>query len=82
MGADMIWPMSQMIYALTSESDAEIARALRMLKAASAGTGFMHESYDKDDAEKFTRAWFAWANTLFGEFVAGVAERKPGLLQG
>lgn len=80
-GRDMIWPMSQMIYALTSDSSAEIGKALRMLKAASAGTGFMHESYFKDDASRFTRAWFAWANTLFGELIVKTAATRPELLR-
>jgi meiotically up-regulated gene 157 (Mug157) protein len=80
-GRDMIWPMSQIIYALTSNSDAETAHALRMLKTSSAGTGFMHESYDKDDPTKFTRAWFAWANTLLGELVGKIAHTKPDLLK-
>ena len=80
-GPDMIWPMSQIIYGLTSNSDAEIARAIQMLKASSAGTGFIHESYNKDAPSQFTRAWFAWANTLFGEFIARTAQRKPELLR-
>ena len=79
-GRNMIWPMSQTIYALTSNSDAEIHGALRMLKSAAAETGFIHESYDKDDSRKFTRAWFAWANTLFGELIAKLAESRPALL--
>jgi hypothetical protein len=80
-GKDMIWPMSQTIYALTSQSDAEIRRALMMIKISSAGSGFIHESYFKDDPKKFTRAWFAWANTLFGELIATLAARKPELLR-
>ncbi len=80
-GSGYIWPMSQILYGLTSSSDAEIRRILLMLKASTAGTGFMHESYWKDDAAKFTREWFAWANTLFGEFVGGLAVRKPELLR-
>jgi hypothetical protein len=80
-GKDMIWPMSQMVYALTSDSDAEIGKALRMLKVSSAGTGFMHESFSKDDAGRFTRSWFAWANTLFGELIGDLAARKPALLR-
>jgi len=80
-GRDSVWPMSQIVYALTSRSDAEIRHALGMLKTASAGTGFMHESYNKDDARKFTRAWFAWANTLFGELIGGLATRRPELLR-
>jgi meiotically up-regulated gene 157 (Mug157) protein len=80
-GKDMIWPMSQMMFALTSVSDAEIARTLSMLKVSSAGSGFMHESFFKDDATRFTRPWFAWANTLFGELIGGLAARKPALLR-
>ncbi len=79
-GKDMIWPMSQMVYALTSDSDVEIRTMLGMLKASAGTLGFMHESYYKDDVSKFTRAWFAWANTLFGELVGGLAVRKPELL--
>ena len=34
-----------------------------------AGTGFMHESFHPDDPAKFTRTWFAWANSMLGELV-------------
>jgi meiotically up-regulated gene 157 (Mug157) protein len=80
-GKDMIWPMSQMMYALTSTDDAEIRRALVMLKGSAKGFGFMHESYYKDDPRRFTRAWFAWANTLFGELIADLTVRRPALLR-
>jgi uncharacterized protein len=80
-GRGMIWPMSQSIYALTSDSAAEIRSALEMLKSGSAGTGFIHESYFKNDAGRFTRAWFAWANTLFGELLARLATTRPELLR-
>ena len=81
-GANMIWPMSQTIYALTSSSMNEIREALRMLKIGSAGSGFIHESYYKDDPKRFTRAWFAWANTLFGELIARLADTQPDVLKG
>lgn len=80
-GKDMIWPMSQITCALTSQSAIEIRQMVRMLKASSAGTGFIHESYFKDDARRFTRSWFAWANTLFGEWIAKVATTQPELLR-
>jgi meiotically up-regulated gene 157 (Mug157) protein len=80
-GRDSIWPMSQIIFALTSSSEPEIARMLQLLKASSAGTGFIHESYQRDNAKAFTRAWFAWANTLFGELIAHVAAESPHLLR-
>ena len=41
----------------------------------------MHESFHKDDATRFTRSWFAWANTLFGELIIKLVEEgKLGLL--
>lgn len=79
-GQDMIWPMSQIIFALTSTSPQEIRRALAMIRASAAGTGFIHESYNKNDVHKFTRPWFAWANTLFGELVARCAWQQPEVL--
>lgn len=75
-----IWPMSLIMRALTSTDDTEILAQLRQLKKTHAGTGFMHESFDKDDPAKFTRKWFAWANTLFGELVLKVANERPHLL--
>lgn len=61
--------------------DREIAECLRTLIATDAGTGFMHESFHKDDPANFTRPWFAWANTLFGELVLKlVNEGKTPLL--
>ncbi len=80
-GVDMIWPMSQIVYALTSTSDAEVRQALSMVKVASARSGFIHESYYKNDASRFTRAWFAWANTLFGEWIVTLAGSRPALLR-
>jgi uncharacterized protein len=80
-GDGMIWPMSQIIYALTSSDAGEIRRVLGMLKGSAEGFGFMHESYYKDDSRRFTRAWFAWANTLFGELVGTLAATRPELLR-
>ena len=68
-GYDMIWPMSIMMKAFTSQDDAEIKWCMETLMKTDAGTGFMHESFHKDDPANFTRAWFAWQNTLFGELV-------------
>ena len=68
-GMDYIWPMSIIMRALTSTDTSETDQCLQWLKTTHAGTGFMHESFHKDDPSKFTRKWFAWANTLFGELV-------------
>ena len=68
-GYDYIWPMSIIMRALTSINDDEIRRCVKTLRDTDGGTGFMHESFHKDNPSKFTRKWFAWANTLFGELI-------------
>lgn len=68
-GYNMIWPMSIMMKAFTSSDEKEIQSCIKMLMDTEAGTGFMHESFHKDDPANFTRSWFAWQNTLFGELI-------------
>lgn len=68
-GYDMVWPMSIMMKAFTSTDDAEIKECMEMILKTDAGTGFIHESFHKDDPKNYTRPWFAWQNTLFGELV-------------
>lgn len=80
-GLGMIWPLSIIMRGLTSSDENEIILCLKLLKATHANTGFMHESFDKDDSSKFTRKWFAWANTLFGEFILEVHKENPQLLK-
>jgi meiotically up-regulated gene 157 (Mug157) protein len=79
-GLDYIWPMSIIMRGLTSQNDGEVKYCLELLQRTHAGTGFMHESFHKDDPSRFTRKWFAWANTLFGEFVWDIYRRKKHLL--
>ena len=67
--------------ALTSTDENEIISCIRTLKNTNAGTGFMHESFNKDNASKFTRPWFAWANTLFGELLLKIRSEHPDLLK-
>ena len=73
-GYDMPWPMSIMMRAFTSTDDAEIKACIEMLMRTDAGTGFIHESFHKDDATRFTRPWFAWQNTLFGELIVKLVD--------
>jgi uncharacterized protein len=79
-GVDMIWPLSIIMRGITSNDDKEIKWCLDTLQKSHAGTGFMHESFHKDDVSKFTRKWFAWANTIFGEFVWKVYGERKSLL--
>ncbi len=79
-GLNMIWPISITIRGLTSSDEKEIKYCLDTLQKTHGGTGFMHESFNKDNPSNFTRKWFAWANTLFGEFVWKVYREQPHLL--
>lgn len=79
-GADTIWPMSIILRAITSVDEKEIKMCINMLLKTHADTGFMHESFHKDDATQFTRKWFAWANTLFGELIVHTSLQYPKIL--
>lgn len=79
-GKDKIWPMSIISKALTSEDKEEIAECLRVLVNTDGNTGFIHESFHKDNPADFSRGWFAWANTLFAELVLKISEKYPELL--
>ena len=72
--------MAIAMQALTSTDDAEIATCLLYLKRAALATGFQHESFDKDDASKFTRPWFSWSNAVFAELIMQLAAERPHLI--
>lgn len=80
-GLAFIWPMSLIMRVMNSDDDLEIRRCLVMLKRCHAETGFMHESFHKDDASNFTRPWFAWVNSLFGEMLVDLLKRRPRLMR-
>jgi meiotically up-regulated gene 157 (Mug157) protein len=76
----MAWPLAIIMRGLTTNNDNEIRLCLNMLQKSHGNTGFMHESISVDDPMKFTRAWFAWANSLFGEFIWKLYREKRYLL--
>ena len=79
-GLDYIWPMSIIMKALTSDDKEEIRTCLTQLRNTDGNTGFMHEAFHSADASDFTRNWFAWANTLFGELILKTYNEYPELL--
>ncbi|MCQ2139156.1 MAG: GH92 family glycosyl hydrolase [Bacteroidales bacterium] len=82
-GPDYIWPMSIMMRAFTSQDDAEIETCIMQLMTTDAGTGFMHEAFNVDNPSHYTREWFAWQNTLFGELILKlIDDGKLELLNG
>lgn len=79
-GMDMIWPLGLITEGLTATSDEEVRRCLETLRRTHAGTGYMHEAFHKDDPSRYTRPWFAWANTIFGELLWKTLLERPHLL--
>ena len=71
---DRVWPMSVIMQGLTADNADEIKQCYKMLIDSTDGTGYMHESVNKDDDALYSRTWFAWANSLFADFVLKKAD--------
>ena len=54
---------------LTTADAGEKLRLLQCLRDTTGGTGAMHEGFDPNDPAQFTRPWFSWANSMFGELL-------------
>ncbi len=74
------WPIATIMQALTSDDEREIIECLKTLKKTHTGTYFMHESVNVDDPKDFTRPWFGWANSLFGELILKIEKDFPQIL--
>jgi len=72
LGVPMIWPMSLIVQAWTSDDVDEVAMLLRQLISTATPNSLIHESFHKDTFAIFSRPWFAWANTFFGDLVLQV----------
>lgn len=76
-----IWPLRTLMQGITSTCEAEVKHCLEIIIESAKSTGYMHESYDIDNPEKFTRPWFAWANSFFGVMIEVIVEKYPNLLK-
>lgn len=64
-----IWPIALAIEGLTSLDKSEKKRILDLLVENDGGTNLMHEGFDVDNPNNYTREWFSWANMMFCELV-------------
>ena len=64
-----VWPLALIVQGLTSTTDSERKDVLDQLLASDPGDHLLHESFDPNDPEKFSRKDFGWPNALFSEFV-------------
>ena len=55
---------------------------LNELLASDPGDHLLHESFNPDDPEKYSRVDFGWPNALFSEYVMTQFEGVPALLVG
>ncbi|CCH41003.1 Meiotically up-regulated protein [Wickerhamomyces ciferrii] len=81
-GIHNAWPMSLLMSIRTSDDDEEILENLSSVLHNTAGLGLIHESIQVQypGGVKFTRPWFAWANSEFGKTILDLAQRKPHLI--
>lgn len=66
---EYIWHIGLIMQGLTSTNADEQIDLVKTLISTTAGTNYMHESFHPDHPEQYTRSWFAWANSLFAEFI-------------
>ncbi len=81
-GKTNVWHLAIIMQAMTSGDESEIKNCLATLKRTHADTGFMHESFNPDNPKEFTRSWFAWANTIFGELILKIYNERKSILNG
>lgn len=66
-----VWPLALIMQILTSTDDDEITRVMSYLAAADVGDHRLHESFNADWPESYTRDDFAWPNALFAQMMLG-----------
>jgi meiotically up-regulated gene 157 (Mug157) protein len=64
-----IWPLALCVQALTALDPAEVARVYGYIAVADIGDHRLHESFNADWPEQYTREDFAWPNALYTELV-------------
>ena len=64
-----VWPLALCVQALTSDDPDEINRVFGYIAVADVGDHRLHESFDANWPESFTRDDFAWPNALYAELV-------------
>lgn len=64
-----IWHIALVSQALTTDDLEEKKAMLKMLLSTHANTYQMHEGFNPNNPQEFTREWFSWANSLFAYFI-------------
>jgi len=67
--AGFVWPIALAVQALTDPSNRKKLEILDLLERTDGGTGSMHESFNADNDNEFTRSWFSWADMTYLQLV-------------
>lgn len=76
-----VWPLALVMQALTSTDQSEIDRVMKYIVASDTGDHRLHESFNADWPESYTRDDFAWPNALFAQMMLGRQGRLPAILE-
>ncbi|ESZ99486.1 hypothetical protein SBOR_0149 [Sclerotinia borealis F-4128] len=96
LGPGKSWPMAAIIRAITAleiasragknisdrKVEEEVAGQIMMILDSTGGTGVIHESVNAWNGNDWTRAWFGWANGLFGELVVRIGREEGRVRRG
>ncbi|HEY8297347.1 MAG TPA: glycoside hydrolase family 125 protein [Candidatus Baltobacteraceae bacterium] len=64
-----IWPLALVMQAITATDPSEIERVLGYVAVSDVGDHRLHESFNADWPEAYTRSDFAWPNALFAQLM-------------
>ena len=64
-----VWPLGIIEQALTARSKAETLGGLLTLSLTDSEEGLIHESFDPNDDQHYTRNEFGWANAMYAELL-------------
>jgi hypothetical protein len=64
-----VWPLALCVQAMTATDDAEVNQVFGWIAASDVGDHRLHESFNADWPEAYTREDFAWPNALYAQLV-------------
>ncbi|HET7814837.1 MAG TPA: glycoside hydrolase family 125 protein [Candidatus Baltobacteraceae bacterium] len=76
-----VWPLALVMQVLTSTDNDEVNRVMGYIAASDTGDHLLHESFNANSPQAFTRHDFAWPNALFAQLMLGRQGRLPSTLQ-
>ena len=64
-----VWPLALLMQAFTTYDDREFNRLMTYIVASDVGDHRLHESFNPNRPEAFTRRDFAWPNALYAQLI-------------